>query len=329
MGRILGVMAVILAGLILLPSAGVRGGEELTVGTGSEHGLYFPIAKLLAKEIAAESGGRITLKPLPSGGSAENIDNLLAGKTALAFAQSDKQYQAVQGRAEWNRKPQERLRFLFSLYPETVCLLADEESGIRIVENLRGKRVAIGNEGSGQRNNAIQVLKAIGLDWEKDIIASAAPVDEAVNLLLEGKLDALFYTVGQPNALFATATAPSGGRKVRFIPIHGLGIDLLVDALPFYNYYHIPVKRLYPGCANEIDLLRTIGVITTVLATEDMSEDTAYALVKIVFENIEDLRAAHPALADLEATEMMNNGQSAPYHPGALRYFREAGLLKP
>ena len=326
MGRLLGVMAILLMGLTLPPSAGVRAGEELTVGTGSEHGLYFPIAKLLAREIAAESGGRMVLKPQPSGGSAENIDNLLAGKIALAFAQSDKQYQAVQGRAEWNRKPQTRLRFLFSLYPETVCLLAAEESGIQIVENLRGKRVAIGNEGSGQRNNAIQVLKAIGLDWEKDITASPVPIDEAVKLLLDGELEALFYTVGQPNEAVTAAT--SGGRKVRFVPIHGIGVDLLVDALPFYNYYHIPVKRLYPGCANEIDLLRTIGVITTVLAADDMPEDTAYAIVKIVFENIEDLRATHPALADLEINEMINNGQSAPYHSGALRYFREAGLLK-
>lgn len=326
MVRLLGLTVILLAGLALLPSAGACAGEELTIGTGSEHGLYFPIAKLIATEIAAENSGRITLKPQPSGGSTENINNLLAGSIALAFAQSDKQYQAVQGRAEWNRQPQARLRFLFSLYPETVCLLAAEESGVRMIEDLRGKRVAIGNEGSGQRHNAIQILKATGLDWEKDLTTSPAPVDEAVKLLLDGEVDALFYTVGQPNEVITTAT--SGGRKLRFIPIHGIGIDLLVDALPFYNYYHIPVTRLYPGCANEIDLLRTIGVITTVLATEDMPEETAYAVVKAVFDNIEDLRAAHPALADLDRNEMMNNGQSAPYHPGALRYFREAGLLK-
>ena len=144
--------------------------------------------------------------------------------------------------AEWEGNPQKDLRAVFSIHPESVTLLATVDSGIMDIKDLKGKRVNIGNPGSGQRQNSIDALEANGLDWEKDIQAEQVKAAEAPGLLQDGRLDAFFYTVGHPSGAFKEATA--GATKVRFVSISNA--DKLVAKYPYYAKSFVPVDQ-YPG----------------------------------------------------------------------------------
>ena len=257
-----------------------------------------------------------------TGGSVYNINAVLRGDLDFGLAQADRQYQAVHGLAEWEKRgPQKALRAVCSLYPECVTLVAAADAGIRSVRDLRGKRVNIGNPGSGQRWNAIQVLKAAGLDWRRDVRAEGVKAAESAKLLQDGRIDAFFYTVGHPAGAITEATA--GRRKVRLVPITEVG-GLLRDH-PYYIRTKIPIAY-YPAAVNTEDV-PTIGMLTTIVTSESVPEKVVYAATRVLFEHLDEFRRMHPAFARLSPERMVREGLSAPLHPGALRWYRESGLL--
>jgi TRAP transporter TAXI family solute receptor len=293
-----------------------------TIGTGGITGVYYPTGGAIAKMVNNKRDQyniRCTVEA--TGGSVFNVNAVMAGDLEFGVVQSDRQYQAIKGMAEWKeRGPQKDLRAVFSIHPESVTLAAAVDAGIKDIRDLKGKRVNIGNPGSGQRQNSIDALQAVGLNYETDLQAESVKAAEAPGLLQDGRIDAFFYTVGHPSGAFKEATA--GVRKVRFVPI--TGIDELLAKYPYYAKSYVPVKE-YPGAENEGDV-ETFGVKATLVTSAKVPDHVVYAVTKEVFENFEEFKGLHPAYSVL-TKEGMLEGLSAEIHPGALKYYKEAGLM--
>lgn len=293
----------------------------VTIGTGGITGVYYPTGGAIAKIVnqkRKEYGIRCTVES--TGGSVFNVNAVMSGDLEFGVVQSDRQYQAMKGMAEWKDKgPQKDLRAVFSIHPESVTLCAAVDAGINDIKDLKGKRVNIGNPGSGQRQNSIDALEAVGLNFESDMQAEQVKAAEAPGLLQDGRIDAFFYTVGHPSGAFKEATA--GARKVKFVSI--TGIDSLLAKFPYYAKSFVPVK-LYPGAANDADV-ETFGVKATFVTSAKVSADVVYAVTKEVFENFDSFKKLHPAYAVLTKASMLE-GMSAPIHEGAMKYYKEAGL---
>ena len=294
----------------------------VTIGTGGITGVYYPTGGAIAKMVNAKRkqyGIRATVES--TGGSVFNINAIMAGDLEFGVAQSDRQYQAWNGIADWKDKgPQKNLRAVFSIHPETLDLIAAVDAGIESLQDLKGKRVNIGNVGSGYRKNAIDALTANGFDIKKDFHTESLKAAEAPGLIQDGRIDAAFYTVGHPSGYYKEAT--SGTRKVKFIPI--TGIDSLLDKYPYYAKAVTQVTKYYPGAGNKKDV-PTFGVKATFVTSSKVADNVVYAIVKEVFDNFETFKKLHPAYGGLTKQNMLE-GLSAPIHPGAMKYYKEAGL---
>jgi TRAP transporter TAXI family solute receptor len=294
----------------------------ITIGTGGITGVYYPtggaIAKIVNKK-RKEYGIRCTVES--TGGSVFNVNAIMSGDLEFGVVQSDRQYQAIHGspNSEWAGKPQKDLRAVFSIHPESITLVAAVDANINTILDLKGKKVNIGNPGSGQRQNSIDALTAVGLDYEKDLQAEGIKAAESAGLLQDGRIDAFFYTVGHPNGSIKEAT--SGKRKVRFASI--TGVEKLLAKYPYYAPAVIPVA-LYPSAVNKEDV-KTFGVKATFVTSAKVPDNVVYAITKEVFENFDEFKKLHPAYQVLTKKGMLE-GLSAPIHPGAMKYYKEAGL---
>lgn len=296
----------------------------VTIGTGGVTGVYYPTGGAISRMINSKSDiYNIKATVESTAGSVYNINSVLSGELDFGIAQSDRQYQASEGLAEWKGSgKQPKLRAVFAIHPESVTLIASSSSEIKNVSDLKGKRVNIGNPGSGQMQNSKDVLTAYGLA-ETDIKAEKVKATEAPGLLQNGTIDAFFYTVGHPNGAIKEVTA--GRNPVQIINIDGEARDELLSK---YSYYASSVieKSLYPNTTNTGDT-QTFGVKATLVTSSDVSQDTVYAITKEVFENLEDFKKLHPAYSTLTKENMLE-GLSAPLHEGAKKYFKEAGLME-
>lgn len=292
-----------------------------SVGSGSPAGVYEDLARTLARVVneRQELNG-FQLQQKASAGSVANINALLAGEVQFGLAQADDQFQAVSGVGEWaGQGPQGDLRAMFSSYAEAVTLVAGADTDIRSVDDLRGKIVDIGSLGSGSRQNAIDALGAAGIDWQNDVQVQQGSLEERLSKFMKGELDAFFFTVGHPNRDLELATFSVRG--ARLIPL--TNVDSLVSTNPYYSSIHIPLG-LYPK-ADNISSVETIGVRATLLTSAYVADEVVYAVTKAIFENTEEFRRFHPELSGLRS-EGAREGLTAPIHPGALRYFQEAGI---
>ncbi len=325
------VMALVLiASMLMISCGGKSEGAEgdqpqrmrfVTIGTGGLTGVYYPAGGAISRTVNKKKD-QYNLKATveSTGGSVFNINAVMSGDLEFGIAQSDRQFQAMKGMSEWDGNPQDKLRAVCALHPESVTLIAAADAGIDSIEDLQGKRVNIGDPGSGNRGNAIDALSNAGIDWESDIQAEQVKAVESAKLLQDGRIDAYFYTVGHPNGSVKEATA--GKRKVKIVPI--TNVDDLIKEFPFYAKSVIPAS-LYPAAENDGDVV-TYGVKATLVTSADVPEDIVYTITKEVFENLEDFKGLHPSFGVLTKENMLE-GNSAPYHPGALKYFKEAGLI--
>lgn len=301
------------------------GDTFVTIGGGDLSGIYFPAGLAIAKLLNEQRHDHhIRAAVEATSGATFNLNAILAGYLEFGLTQSDKQYQAINGLAEWADKgPQTRLRSVFSLHHETVTLVAAVDSGISDIADLKGKRVSTGNPGSSQHRIVMDALEAAGLDPERDILSSRVTASEAPLLLEDNRIDAYFFTVGHPSDTIRRAL--SGKRKARLIPITGPAIERLVTHNVSYIGTTIPVKLLYPE-AGEYSDVESFGVIATLCSSSAVPDDVVYAVTRAVFENLDAFRLQHPAFYHLTRAGMLD-GLSAPLHPGAVRYFKEAGLI--
>ena len=317
---------VILFGAVLFTASAPTSAQAktvfVTIGTGGITGVYYPTGGAISRMVnqnRKEYGIHATVES--TGGSVFNINAIMAGDLEFGVAQSDHQYMAVEGIADWEDKgPQKDLRAVFSIHPETVDLIAAVDANINSLQDLKGKRVNIGNVGSGYRKNAIDALTANGLDFAKDFHAESLRPAETPGLIQDGRIDAAFYTVGHPSDYYKEAT--SGARKVKFVPI--TNIESLLAKYPYYAKAVTRVTELYPAAENDKDV-DTFGVKATFVTSIKVPDNVVYAITKEVFDNFEGFKKLHPAYAGLTKENMLE-GLSAPIHPGAMKYYKEAGL---
>lgn len=298
----------------------------VTIGSGDISGVYYPTGLIIAKMInnkRQDYGVRATVESTP--GSVFNVNAIAAGYIEFGLVQSDKQYQAVMGLAEWSQKgPQNDLRAVFSIHHESVNLVAAVDAGIESLSDLKRKRVNLGHPRAGQYRNAIDALESAGLNPDRDILSEKAKATEAPLLLQDNRIDAFFYTAGHPNETLAEAV--SGSRKVRFIPLTGPGIDKLVASTTFYSKTSLAVEEFYQGAENSINV-ETFGIMATLCTSASVPDDVVYVITKELFDNFDHFKRQHPAHNGLTQAGMLQ-GLSAPLHPGALKYYKEAGLMQ-
>ena len=296
----------------------------VSVGTGAVTGVFYPTGGAICRMVNKKSDQyNLKMTVESTAGSVYNVNAVLSGDLEFGVVQSDRQYQAYHGLAEWeDAGPQKNLRSVFSIHPEAVTLIASVKSNIKRVEDLRGNRVNLGNPGSGPLQNSIDVLHTFNLT-ETNIYAEYIKALEAPSLLQDERIDAFFYTVGHPNGNIKEAT--SGRIGVRIIPIRGPQVDRLLDTLPYYTKSVIP-RHFYPNIENTQDI-ETFGVKATLVTSVHVSQNIVYWITKEVFENFEEFKSLHPAY-DTLTRENMLSGLSAPLHEGALKYFKESGLIQ-
>ena len=249
------------------------------------------------------------------------INTIRAGELDFGVAQSDWQYHAVNGSKAFEKDGKfADLRAVFSVHPEPFTVLSRKEAGIGKVEDLKGKRFNIGNPGSGTRASAEELMNALGWKTSDFALASELKADEHGAALCDNKIDAFFYGVGHPSANIQDPITTCGAKLV---PLQGAAIDKLVAGAPYYAKVNIP-GGLYAGHANPT---QTYGVLATFVTSAKVPEAVVYELTKAVFDNFEEFKKLHPAFGALDPKDMVKNGNSAPLHPGAAKYYKEKGWM--
>ena len=280
-----------------------KSAEFFTIGTGGPTGVYFQtgnaICKMLHKYATSSEHGRSKANSdkayrctAPStGGSNYNIGQIKEGEFQFGVAQSDWQYHAYNGSSKWEGKQYSNLRAVFSVHNEPFQIWARKKAKVKDFAGLEGKVVNIGNPGSGQRGTMEELMKAKGVS----------------------------------NSFFKSVTELTSSEQVKSLPknLTGSEVQGLISVDDYYAQAIIP-KGTYTGQKKDVT---TFGVKATVVTSADVSEELVYLVTKAVFENFDDFRKQHPAFAPLKKENMIADGLSAPLHPGALKYYKEAGLM--
>jgi len=295
----------------------------MTIGTGGVTGVYYAaggaICRLVNKDRAKHN---IRCSVESTGGSVFNVNTIKAGELDMGFAQSDVQFNGLKGIGQFKEAgAYPDMRAVFSVHPEPFTVVARKEANVSKFEEFKGKRFNIGNPGSGTRASMDELLASI--DWKVSdfSLASELKADEHGPALCDGKIDGFFYAVGHPSANIQDPTTTCGAKLVS---LTGPAIDKLMAGKPYYAKATIP-GGLYP---NNPQATETYGVLATVVASSKTPTETVYQVVKAVFDNFEEFKKLHPALANLKAEDMVKNGNSAPLHEGASRYYKEKGWVK-
>lgn len=295
----------------------------MTIGTGGVTGVYYAaggaICRLVNKDRAKHN---IRCSVESTGGSVFNVNTIKAGELDLGFAQSDVQFNANKGVGQFkDAGAYGDLRAVFSVHPEPFTVVARKDVGVKSFADFKGKRFNVGNPGSGTRSSMEELLGALGWKMNDFSLASELKADEHGPALCDGKIDGFFYAVGHPSANIQDPTTSCGAKLVS---LTGPAVEKLLAERPYYARAVIP-GGLYP---NNPEGATTYGVLATVVTSAKAPPETVYAMVKAVFDNFEEFKKLHPALANLKPENMIKDGLSAPLHEGAARYYKEKGWLK-
>ncbi len=296
--------------------------EYISIGTGGVTGVYYPtggaICRLVNKD-RKDHGIRCSAES--TGGSVYNINTVRAGELEFGVAQSDWQYHAYHGTSKFeDQGPFEKERSVFSVHPEPFTLIARKGSGITGFADIKGKKVNVGNAGSGQRATMEVVMDAFGMTMDDLALAAELKGSEMAQAICDGKIDAMIYTVGHPAAAITEAATTC---DVEIVSVSGEPIEKLVSDNPYYRVATIP-GGMYRGTDNDVT---TFGVGATFISSSDVSDEVVYTVVKAVFDNFDAFKKLHPAFANLKEEEMIKDGLSAPLHPGAVKYYTERGWM--
>ena len=295
--------------------------EFISIGTGGVTGVYYPtggaICRLVNRD-RKEHGIRCAVES--TGGSVYNINTIKAGELEFGVAQSDWQFHAFNGTSKFSDNPFPGVRAMFSVHPEPFTLVVRGDSGIDSFEALKGKRVNVGNPGSGQRATMAVVMDAFGMSMDDFALATEYKGSEMAKQICDDNIDAMIYTIGHPAAAIKEAATTC---DVKLVDVSGAPIDKLVADNPYYRTATIP-GGMYAGTDGDTT---TFGVGATFVTSDSVSDDVAYIVAKAVLSNLDDFRGLHPAFANLDAKQMISDGLSAPLHPGAEKAYKELGLM--
>jgi len=294
----------------------------ITIGTGGVTGVYYPTGGAICRLVnkgRKDHGIRCSVES--TGGSVYNLNTIRAGELDMGVAQSDWQYHAYHGTSKFEDAGANKdLRAVFSVHPEPFTVVARADSGIKHFKDLKGKRVNVGNPGSGQRGTMEVVMGALGWTMDDFALASELKSAEQSSALCDNKIDAMVFTVGHPSGSIKEASTSCDSVIVE---VSGPEIDKLVKDNAYYRHAVIP-GGMYQGTDHDV---KTFGVGATFVSSTNTPTDTVYHVVKAVFENFDDFKKLHPAFGVLNKEEMIKDGLSAPLHSGAEKYYEEAGLM--
>jgi len=296
--------------------------QFVTIGTGGVTGVYYPtggaICRLVNKTRKVH-GIRCSVES--TGGSVYNLNTIAAGELDMGVAQSDWQYHAYHGTSKFAKKgPNKKLRAVFSIHPEPFTVVARADSHIKDFKDMKGKRVNIGNPGSGQRGTMEVLMGALGWTKKDFKLASELKSSEQSKALCDNKIDAMVFTVGHPSGSIKEATTSCDAVMVS---VTGPEVDKLIADNDYYRSAVIP-GGMYRGTDADTP---TFGVGATFVSSTDVPEDVIYNVVKAVFDNFDQFQKLHPAFKNLKKEQMIKDGLSAPLHAGAVKYYKEAGLM--
>lgn len=297
--------------------------EFITIGTGGVTGVYYPTGGAICRLVnkgRKDHGIRCSVES--TGGSIYNIKTIRAEELEFGVAQSDWQYHAYNGTSRFEDDGAfEGLRAVFSVHPEPFTVVARADADINNFQDLKGKRVNIGNPGSGQRGTMEVLMDALGWTTDDFALATELKAAEQSQALCDNQIDAMVYTVGHPSGSIQEATTACDSVLVN---VSGDAVSGLVDENSYYRTATIP-GGMYRGNDDET---QTFGVGATFVTSDAVSEEAVYTVVKSVFENFDDFKKLHPAFANLKPEEMATAGLSAPLHDGAAKFYKEQGWIE-
>jgi uncharacterized protein len=295
--------------------------QFVTIGTGGVTGVYYPVGGAICRLVnQGRNDHGIRCSAESTEGSVFNLNSIRQGELDFGVVQSDIQYHAYEGSDRFEPEgPFEDLRAVFSLHPEPFTVLVRPDAGVETFEDVRGKRVNVGNPGSGQRATVERLMEEMGWTMDDFSLASELPSREQAAALCDNRIDVILFTVGHPSG---SIQEPIATCDAQIISVEGEVVDRLVDETPYYFHATIPAG-MYPNHGEDI---RTFGVGATFVTRADTPDEVVYVVTKAVFENFDTFTGLHPAFDVLEQKTMVEAGLTAPLHEGAERYFEEAGL---
>ena len=319
--RCCGAVAALGFAAVLLASPAGAQQKFVTIGTGGVTGVYYAVGgavcRLMNKD-RQKTGIRCSVES--TGGSVFNVNAIKSNELDFGMTQSDVQYNAVKGEAQFKDAAMNDLRVVFAVHGEPFTVLARKEAGVAKFEDFKGKRFNVGNPGSGTRASMEQLLAEMGWKQSDFSLASELKADEQGNALCDNKIDGFYYGVGHPSAAIQDPTTTCGAK---IISLTGPAVESLLKKYPYYSLATIP-GGMY---ANNPQATTTYGVRALLVASAKQPEDVVYNLVKAVFDNFDEFKKLHPAFASLDPKEMLTSGITAPMHPGAIKYYKEKGWM--
>ena len=307
-----------LIGLLSVPAFGA---EFVTIGTGGVTGTYYPTGGAICRLVNQyKKDTKIRCSVESTGGSVYNVNTIKNGELDFGIVQSDIVYQASKGEGAFKGEPITKLKSVIAIYPELLTLVTRKDANINSLMDVKGKRINLGNPGSGNEATALTLFNESGIKKQDLAYAGELKASEMPDALRDNKIDGYFYMVGHPTANIKDA---STSLDVKITPIEGANVDSLIKKYPYFAKANVP-GGLYKG--NDAPT-PTFGVKAVLVTSDDVSANAVYTVVKAILENFDEFKQLHPAYADI-TKESLLDGLSAPLHEGAKKYFQETGLIK-
>ncbi len=293
--------------------------DKIVLATGGNTGTYYAYGMAMGQILQAKTGIKFDVQS--TGASKANIQLIQVGEADMAVVQNDVMYYAYTGTDLFEGAQTQDFEAVATLYPEICQIIASKSSGIASVSDLKGKRVSVGDAGSGVEFNAKQVLAAYGIDIENDIQKQNLGFGPSADALKDDKIDAFFCVAGIPTTAI---TDLAMSNAITVVPVDDDKFAALSEQYGFYTQQTIPAGT-YNGMTEDV---KTVAVMATYIVDKDLSENTVYEITKAIFENKEEIAAAYAKGAELDSTKAVEGIPAVvPFHAGALKYFKEIGVI--
>ena len=295
--------------------------EFITIGTGGVTGTYYPTGGAICQMVNKnKKTTNIRCSVESTGGSVYNVNTIKAGELDFGISQSDTAYQAYKGEGKFEGAAAvPELRSAIAIYPVLLALVVSQESGIKTINDLKGKKINMDSPGSGTRMTAEMVFDAFGLKTSDLALANELKSSEGPTMLQDNHIDGYFFMVGHPTANIKDA---ANSVDISIVPIEGTGIDAMIKKYPYFAKGTIS-GSFYKGVPNDVP---SIGVKAVLITSTKVKDEVVYQVVKTILDNFEKFKELHPAYKTI-TKESLLEGLSVPQHPGAIKAFKEAGLL--
>lgn len=308
--------------LLILDTSAQAAEKLVTIGTAGVTGVYYPAGGAICRLVnrgRKEHGVRCSVES--TGGSINNLEMIRKGELELGVVQSDLLYHAYNGTEIFSDVGADKaLRILFFLHAEPFTVVARKDAKINTFDDLKGKRVYMGAPGSGMRATMEELMRRKG--WTNKTFASVVDIksNDITGALCGNKVDAIIYSGGHPNGAIQQITTAC---ETKLVEVTGAAIDKLIEEHPFYFKVMIP-GGMYAGNTKDV---ATFGVKAVLVSSDTLEDEAAYLITKAVFDNLDNFKTLHPVFASLDAKRMVRDSEIAPFHPGALKYFKEKHLI--